>query len=110
MAYPDDLRSQWRHLSTVVQVTYTPPDGGAADTDVRAEIGDVSYREAMMAGQAGLEPTDKVWTIWAETCTAAPVQRGTITYDGATWQVLSVIEQRVATALVKYRCVCRKQV
>jgi hypothetical protein len=70
----------------------------------------LNYREAMLGGEIGLEPTDQVFTLGAKTCTVLPHKGDTLTLANNTaYTILSVAILAFATNTVSYDVVCRGQ-
>jgi len=110
MGLAEAIAGEWRHIDGVETVAYTSP-ADVTDADVKAIRQAPSWREVTLGGPAGIQATDVVWLVWAETCSQTPVQRGKITDSaGAVWTILSFAAETWGAITIRWRCVCRKQV
>jgi len=110
MTLASDIQADYVFVDGIETVTHTALSGGVTAI-ARGNRSELSYREIMAGGPAGIQPTDVVWTIWATTVPAGPAQEETITDSaGSVWKILSVGAVCLGSVAIKYRCVCRKQV
>ncbi len=90
-------------------VTYTPKTGTPLPT-VQARRADLSFREAMPGGPAGIKADDCVWIIAAATIGVTPARTATITTaTGEVWTIQNVTVFEFGGTPIEYRCICRKQ-
>ena len=108
MGYLDDISGDWAHTPGVVDLTHT---GDGATVKANIDPQGPSWKEVNAGGPVGIEATDVVWLLWAATVTQTPVQSDTLTESGGdVWTVLAFLPIREVGQVVKWRCVCRKQV
>ena len=111
MTVAADIATDWQHVDGIEDVTYTRrlPSGDATDA-AKAHRESLNFRETMLNGPAGLQPTDIVWVLWAATLAYTPSQGDTITDSAAdVWAILSATGATIGATAIKYRCICRKQ-
>ena len=110
MGYVADIAAGGEHDERTETVTYTTVAGSSVAT-AKAIRTELSYREILVGGPAGLSQTDMVWEVWsASVPTVTPANGDTIAAGGVTWTVLSVSVVSVGATAIKYRCICRKNV
>lgn len=110
MTVASGVAGEWRYVDGIEDVTHTPRDG-SADSGVKAQRKELSFREVSSGGPVGIEPTDSVWEVWDETVDVDPSQGGTITdSSGVVWVILSVTTETLGAVRLYHRCVCRQQV
>lgn len=112
MTVASNIAGDWEHMGDVIEtVTHTDATDSQTYATVKAHRDELSYREISADGLAGLEPTDIVWVVWAETLTVTPAQGDTITDSaGVVWGIMSFSARTIGATVIKYRCICRKQV
>ncbi len=110
-SYLDGIARDWAHTPGVVDLVHF--QGGITQSGIKAHIdpNGPSWREVNNGGPAGIEPTDCVWIVWAETMQRVPRQGDMLTdEDEAVWTLLSFSPVREEGRVIKWRCVCRQQV
>lgn len=107
-----DIQGDWQHMGDAIEdVTHTDKTDDSETAEVKANRSELSFREVSANGPAGLEPTDVVWVVWAETLDGVPAQGDTLTDSaGEVWTILSMAVKTIGAIVIKYRCVCRQQV
>ena len=112
MTVASDIAGDWQHMGDVIEdVTHTDTTDSTERTEVKANRDELSFREISANGMVGLEPTDIVWIVWAETLAVVPAQGDTITDEASdVWGVLALSAVTIGATVIKYRCICRKQV
>lgn len=111
MTMAADIAGDWQHMGDVIEdVTHTDATDAGTDS-CKAHRAELSFREISANDMVGLEPTDIVWIVWAETLTPVPTQGDTLT-DSASdvWSILALTAVTIGATVIKYRCICRKQV
>ncbi len=111
MATASNIAGDWQHMGDVIEdMTHTDATDDVARENVKTHQEELSFREISAGGIIGLEPTDIVWIVWAETLAVVPAQGDTLT-DSANdvWSILSLTAKTIGATVIKYRCICRKQ-
>ena len=111
MTVAANIAGDWQSMGDVIEdVTHTDTTDASTDA-VKAYRTELSFREISANGLAGLEPSDIVWVVWAETMAAVPAQNDTLTDSAsAVWSVLTLTAITIGATVITYRCICRKQV
>lgn len=115
MSLADSIATDWQHIDGIETVTHTERPADVSTDTVKASQGELNFREAMTGGPAGLESTDVIWIVWAATLrTGARPTQGDLITDAAenVCTILSVsvgTHDRLGATVIKYRCICRKQ-
>jgi hypothetical protein len=107
----ETIRGDWRHKE-VEDVTFTSSTSGTSQENVKAERTDLDYREAVMAGPMVMEDAVAVWIVWDETLGNITPKQGDKITDAQ--GVVSVVQSLrwiySGGVIIKWRCVCRRQV
>ena len=111
MTVASDIAGDWQSMSDIIEdVTHTDATDSGTDA-AKAYRAELSFREISANGPVGLEPTDIVWVVWAETMAATPAQGDTLTDSSSVvWSILALSAVTIGAIVIKYRCICRKQV
>jgi hypothetical protein len=111
MGIADLIQGDLESVDGATTVIVTDVSSQTATANVRAVRTGLSHREATMAGVAVMEGVDVVWSLVGEDLPAdVPVNGDTVTDTaGVVWVIQSLTGVGVGS-VVKWRCVCRRQV
>ncbi len=110
MTLATDIANDMADMDGIETVTLTGYRSGSTvtDTSVTALRRALSHREVDAGGPVGLDPSDLVWHLQANTITTiVPAPGDTITDgDSVVWTVISASKETLGT---RWRCLTRKQ-
>lgn len=109
MTVAEDLQGDWQYREDVVDLTHTPHGGGDATPEVKAHSDGMTYAELARGAEFGVGTADQVWVVWADTLSATPARGDKLTDASEDdWYVKMVVEKRIGSTVLWWRCVCRK--